>query len=41
MNWRVQMKKDKAVKQSFISGEHHAKYMISRRTGAPDYDMLV
>lgn len=41
MKWRELMKADKAVKQSFVSGEHHAKYMMSRREGMPDYDMLV
>lgn len=41
VKWRALMKNDKAVKASFINGEHHAKYMISRREGVPDYDMLV
>lgn len=42
MQWRVLMKADKAVKQSHLSGEYHAKYMMSRREGAtPNYDMLV
>ena len=41
VKWRELMKSDKAVKQSFISGEHHAQYMISRRQGVPEYDMLV
>lgn len=36
------MKDDKAVKQTYLNGEHHAKYMITRRSGGmPDYDMLV
>lgn len=35
------MKNDKAVKMSFISGENHSKYIITRREGTPDYDMLV
>lgn len=42
VQWRALMKNDKAVKQSFIDGEQHAKYMMSRRAGGtPDYDMLV
>lgn len=41
VKWRALMKNDNAVKQSFVTGENHAKYMITRREGMPDYDMLV
>lgn len=32
---------DSAVKCAYLDGETHAKFMKTRRTGIPDYDMLV
>lgn len=33
------MKEDKAVKESYISPEIHAKFIRSFLSGSPDYDM--
>lgn len=41
IKWRDDMTKDPAVKTSFLSGENHLKFLETRRTGHPNYDILV
>lgn len=41
IKWRDDMAKDPAVKTSFLSGENHLKFLETRRTGHPNYDILV
>jgi len=40
LEWRSAMKKDAAVKVSCLEPEIHVKYMKSRATGTPQYDIL-
>ena len=35
------MLQDEAVKEFYLDGETHAKYITTRRAGKADYDMLV
>lgn len=41
IKWREVMIEDAAVKGSYLDGETHAKFIKTRRTTTPDYDMLV
>lgn len=40
LNWKEEMKKDKAVKVNFISGEDHYKFISLKLANTPDYDFL-
>uniref|UniRef100_A0A336KBC7 CSON007035 protein n=1 Tax=Culicoides sonorensis TaxID=179676 RepID=A0A336KBC7_CULSO len=41
IEWRDNMANDPAVKASFLSAENHLKFLETRRTGKPNYDILV
>lgn len=40
LKWKDEMKKDKAVKDNFISGEDHYKFISLKLAKIPDYDFL-
>lgn len=40
LKWKDEMKRERAVKDSFISGEDHYKFIELRLAGTPDYDFL-
>lgn len=40
IEWRDVMKNDKAVKASIITAEQHFRFLETRKTGHPNYDML-
>lgn len=41
LKWHSLMLQDEAVKEFYLDGETHAKYITTRRAGKADYDMLV
>ncbi|KAK8399228.1 hypothetical protein O3P69_003388 [Scylla paramamosain] len=40
-SWMEDMKKDPAIKATYISPDSHYKYLLSNINGSPDYDMQV
>ncbi|KAG5678920.1 hypothetical protein PVAND_008543 [Polypedilum vanderplanki] len=40
IKWKEEMKKDKAVKEHYISAEDHYKFISLRLANTPDYDFL-
>jgi pyrimidodiazepine synthase len=40
IKWKEEMKKDKAVKETYVSGEDHYKFISLRLAETPDYDFL-
>lgn len=41
LKWRIAMKENPAVRDSFLDAEAHAKYIRSRIAGTPQYDLIV
>ncbi|XP_034232666.1 pyrimidodiazepine synthase-like [Thrips palmi] len=41
LQWKKFMKEDEAVKASSLDASDHVKFLKSRESGTPDYDMLV
>nr|QCC89048.1 glutathione S-transferase omega 4 [Meteorus pulchricornis]QIJ45834.1 glutathione S transferase Omega 1 [Meteorus pulchricornis] len=41
LEWKATMKEEPAIKISYLEPEVHAKYMKSRISGAPQYDLLI